>query len=540
MPIDHYGNPFPGPAFSRRGDREDYPSRHSGGGRGGGRYDDRDRDYGRDRDRDFIRDSPPRGGRFGTGRGRGGRRGERGGRGEERGGRGRPRPDEPWGNKRPRYDDDMPDDHDYERFIGTPMHEGHEAFSGPPPPRRRRDGGPPSSPERRRGPGLEGRGRGRGGGGYDDRRGEHMLLDEPGFPLPHGRGGGGGRGHRGDIPGPGGRGPRRDGPGHEGPWDGEPPGRGGGGRGRGRGGGGGRGSRERPLRGGLFDGGGRGGGGRGYRREEAPDHPEYRYWEEDPLSPPPPRQGARRGEWDEGGRGRPRPEADLLNPEWEPDPRFDPDGGGGGRGAWGGGRGGRGRGGRGGSGRGGRGEGGGRYRPRGGEPPSPGAGPVDRDWGSQDRGEDGGEWGGRGPPPVDGGADGGGGSGFREWSAFDDSPPRAPPPRGAPMSGRPLPPGGRGHRGNGPGPRGGGMGRGLEPPPPGSAVLGMDPVDRRLPAHTEHLGGGGSVEGPPSGRRRQVNEVDNGCRELYFVIWASFQGNELMRELHLRTVQPVP
>ena len=512
--IDHYGNPISPPASSsRRGDREDYPSRHSGGsGWGGGRYDDhRDRDRGRDYDRG-ARDSSPYGGRFSSGRGRGGRGGrgdERGGRG---GGRGRPHPDEPWGNKRPRYDDDMADDHDYERFTGSALHEGHEAFNGPPPRR-----GPRSSQERRRGPGPDGRGGGRGGG-YDDMR-ERMPQDEARFPMPYGRGGGGGRGHMGDMPGPGGRDPRRDGPGLEGPWDGEPPGHGGG---RGHGGRGGRGSRERPMRGG-FDGGGRGGGGgrppggeggRGYRREGAPNHPDERYWEEEllPLSPPQPRGlGARRGEWDNGGgRGRPGPEADLLNPEWEPDPRFDSDGGGGGRGPRGGGRGGRGRGGRGGGGRGGRGEGGGRYRPRGGEPLSPGGGPADRNWGSQDRGEDGGEWGGnRAPPPTDGGGDGGSGSGFREWSAFDDSPPRAPPPRGVPMAGRPMAPGGRGHRGNGPGQRSGGMGRGPEQqqPPLGAAVLGMDPVDRRLPAHVEHFGGGrggGGGEGPPSGRRRQV------------------------------------
>lgn len=90
------------------------------------------------------------------------------------------------------------------------------------------------------------------------------------------------------------------------------------------------------------------------------------------------------------------------------------------------------------------------------------------------------------------------------------------------MAGRPLGAGGRGHRGNGPGPRGGGMGRGLEPPPPqqlplpGSAVLGMDPVDRRLPAHAEHFGGG--VEGPPGGRRRQVNTVGINCLLVGYIL----------------------
>ncbi|CAM9779749.1 unnamed protein product, partial [Scytosiphon promiscuus] len=83
------------------------------------------------------------------------------------------------------------------------------------------------------------------------------------------------------------------------------------------------------------------------------------------------------------------------------------------------------------------------YGPPGEDFPRPHANAMERGWGPDDGGDDGGEWGaggrgGRGPPhappPVE--SEGG----FQEWSAFDESPPRAAPPRRAPMVG----PGGRG------------------------------------------------------------------------------------------------
>lgn len=207
--------------------------------------------------------------------------------------------------------------------------------------------------------------------------------------------------------------------------------------------------------------------------------------------------GVRDGEWEVEGRGRPLPPADLV-PEWEhPDARFhEPDasrGRGRGRGRGAGTRGGRG-------GRGGPGGGGGRglghygQGPHGREPSPPNASAVERGW-SQDEGFDdgGGEWGGRAAAPPAGDS----GGGFQEWSAYDESPPRAAPPRrGAPVAGRGHPAGPLGPRG------GGGGGRGPEQMGP---PLG-DPMDRRMPPALhggEHFDGD---ERPPRMRRREVRE----------------------------------
>lgn len=378
--------------------------------------------------------------------------------------------------------------------MGAAMHEGHAAFS-----KVLREGERSSPPHSR------GRVGGRGRAGYDGRPERFAVGDDPDFHSSRDVGGGGGRGRgrgrRGDMWAPGdvgddeygyarsprGRGRRRDEAEaalFEGPWDG---GRGRGGRGgRGRGGRG-RGSRDRPGRG---DGGYDGGRGPRYRREDqyrdAPDDP---YWEAEdgPLVlGPPSRRGPRpmggRGEWDEGRGGRAAlpPRAELLAPEWdEPDPRFEHGGGRGGRGGRRGGRGARGgRGGRGGRGRG-RGRGSdAHYRPHPDDLPLPAA---DGDW-SPERG--GGEGWGRRRGPVDEDA------GFREWSALDDSPPRAAAPaeRGPMGAGR-----GRAI------PRGGDLGHG--PELLGPVVLGMDPVDRGMLPPGDRFGNGGK---PSRARRRQV------------------------------------
>lgn len=492
----------PSGSSSRRGRRE--PSPRGAGDRGDGRGDRRGRDF-----------SPPS-------------RGSEGGAGWERAGRGKPQRGGSPRNKKARYPGGERggdgEDYDYERFTGAALHEGHEAFGGAE--------GPVEGPARPRhlerdhqGPGGRGgggRGGGRGGRGRGG-RGDNDPMAEPGFPSPYERGGPGrGRGRRGDMPAPAGRGGRGGINEHErgprgglealdktsvavfsGVWKGDSGGRGGRGRGgRGAGPGGGRGPRELPGRGGGREGGrggrgGRGGGGRGFPEEELPfddHHPEDPYWGEEllPQFAPPRREaaaGRRGGEWEGEGRGRPLPPAELL-PEWEDlDPRFHDPEARGGRGRGGGGRGGGGRGGRGG-GRGGRGHA--HFGPPGEDLALP---PGERGWGPDEGGgaEDDGEWGGNGrgaaPPPADGG------SGFQEWSAFDESPPRAAPPRRAPLGAAAG--GGRGHpAGGGPGPRGGGRGPGRMGPPPG------EHPERGMPPHGEYYDG---AERPLRMRRREVS-----------------------------------
>jgi len=192
--------------------------------------------------------------------------------------------------------------------------------------------------------------------------------------------------------------------------------------------------------------------------------------------------GERGGEWEPEGRGRPPLPADM-HPEWDhPDARFHEHEAGRGRGRGGGGRGGGGRGGRGGRGP-------PYYGPHGRDRSPPPGAAMERGWSHDDGADRGGEWGrGAAPPAGDGG-------GFQEWSAFDESPPRAAPPRRPPMAaGR-----GRGHPPGAMGPRGGG-GRGSEHPGPAAG----DPLDRRMPPPHggEHFDG---FERPARMGRREVS-----------------------------------
>lgn len=192
--------------------------------------------------------------------------------------------------------------------------------------------------------------------------------------------------------------------------------------------------------------------------------------------------GERGAEWEPEGRGRPPPPADM-HPEWDyPDARFHEHEAGRGRGRGGGGRGGGGRGGRGGRGP-------PHYGPHGRDRSPPPGAAMERGWSHDDGVDGGGEWGRGAAPPA-----GDSGGGFQEWSAFDESPPRAAPPRRAPMAaGR-----GRGHPSGAMGPRGGG-GRGSEHLGPAAG----DPLDRSVPPHGgEHFDG---FERPARMGRREVS-----------------------------------
>ena len=343
--------------------------------------------------------------------------------------------------KKPRHDKDD-DGRNPDRSL---MLEERAAFDGP------ERGRPIAS--RYVGPGADGgrdRDRGSRAGVFDDGQGWRSRDDADYPPWRERAGAGRGRGGRGDIPALGGRGrgggrefrsPRgREGSpaaafesGWEGEW-GRGGGRGRGGRSSGRGGG--RDIREGPGRFEFDD--DRSGRGRTLERGPVGRRGDIRF-REDELSIH--SEGVSKGDWEDDRRRRPPP-AELLPPEWDHDARSRGRGRGGGR------------------------DGTGQYGSQ-------------REGGGWDR--DGEEWRRRGPPHVDG-------DGFREWSAFDDSPPRAGPERGQM---RPEPQ----HPGRGPPPpRGGGLER------RGPAGLGMDPTDRRMPPPDLH----GGIEADPRGRRPQV------------------------------------